>query len=67
MLILARKAGQAFRITPAAGLDPAMSVGELFSHGPIEIVVTDIGRSVVKIGIKAHKGLLVLREELEIL
>ncbi len=65
MLILTRKPGQSFKIQPAADLPPATPVGVLFTEGPIEIVVQRIYGHQVRIGIKAHDGFLILREELE--
>ena len=40
-------------------------MGALFAEGPIEIVVQRIQGQQVRIGIQAHEGFLILREELE--
>jgi len=65
MLILTRKPGQIIKIQPAADLPLTTPVGALFAEGPIEIVVQRVQGQQVRIGIQAHDGLLILREELE--
>ena len=64
MLILTRRTGQILAIEPRANLDPATPVGELFRDGPIEIIVCRIDCQQVRLGITAHSGLLVMRQEL---
>ncbi len=64
MLILTRRVGQSLIIGPGAGLDPSMSVGELFRQGPIEVVVSSMNGSRVKLSIVADRRLLILRDEL---
>lgn len=64
MLILTRKPGQRIRIEPAAAVDPATPVGELFASGPIELTVTGVAGHRVRIGIAAPAGLVILREEI---
>ena len=64
MLILTRKAGQVLKVAPHESVDPATPIGELFQDGPIEIVVTKIQGTQVRLGINAHASFLVLRDEL---
>ena len=64
MLILTRKPGQIITITHAADLDPATPVGELFIDGPMEICINRITGQQVRVGITAHPGFIILREEL---
>lgn len=64
MLILTRKPGQLLRIEPRPELDPSSTVGELFRGGPIRIVVGRVCGSQVRLGIQAHPGLAILRDEL---
>ena len=64
MLILTRRVGQSLMIGPGATLDPSMSVGELFSQGPIEVMVSSMSGGRVKLNIVADRRLLILREEL---
>ncbi len=64
MLILTRKVGHAVHIDLVEDLDPRTPVGELFSQGPIEIVVTGIRGEQVKLGLTADPRFRILREEL---
>lgn len=64
MLILTRKPGQLLTIGPDPSLDPATPVHELFLDGPIVLLVAGVRGSVVKLGIRAHPRLTILREEL---
>lgn len=64
MLILTRKPGQLLTIGPDPSLDPATPVLELFADGPIVLLVAGVRGSVVKLGIRAHPRLTILREEL---
>ena len=63
MLVLTRKPGQIIDITPAPSLDLTTTIGELFSHGPIEVIALAINGSQVRLGIRADLGFLVLRRE----
>jgi sRNA-binding carbon storage regulator CsrA len=65
MLVLTRKPGQCLKIRPLPSLDPTTTVAELFRTGPIEILVTRVEGDYVRIGVQAHPGLLIVREELE--
>lgn len=42
MLVLGRKVGEVVRIDLAEGVSPSLTVGDLFSRGPIEITVTKV-------------------------
>jgi len=64
MLLWGRRAGQGIRIGLAEGVGRGTTVGELFSTGPIEIVMICIDRSVVRVGIQADPRLKILRSEL---
>lgn len=63
MLYLTRKTGQSITIQPQDGLDFTTSIGELFSHGPIEIKINRVLRGSVRVGIKAHRQLCIHRDE----
>jgi len=65
MLILTRKIGQVLRVMPQEGVACGLTVGELFADGPMEIVVGKVDGKQVRIGLKAHRGLLVMRGEIE--
>jgi sRNA-binding carbon storage regulator CsrA len=64
MLVLTRRSGQSIRLAPDPGLDPATPVGELFKQGPIQIIILDIGPNRLRIGIEAHSGFSIARNEL---
>ena len=64
MLVLSRRAGEAVRIELADDVPPFLTVGDLFSQGPIEITVTRISNGAVRIGISADQRLTILRSEL---
>ncbi|HLQ25874.1 MAG TPA: carbon storage regulator [Acidiferrobacterales bacterium] len=63
MLILTRKPGQCIHIGPHESLDLTTPVGELFREGPIAVMVTHIEGGQVKLGIQAHRGFLILRDD----
>jgi sRNA-binding carbon storage regulator CsrA len=64
MLILTRKPGQILRIMPHEEAGP-LTVAELFAEEPMEIVVGKVDGKQVRIGVRAHRGLLIVRGELE--
>ncbi len=64
MLVLTRCRGEAIRLLPHPELDPATPIGELFKNGPIRIVIVDVGPNRMQIGINAHPGIIVVRDEL---
>lgn len=64
MLILTRKPGQVLRIVPHESLDLSMPISVLFEPGPIEVLVARIMGAQVRLGVTAHPGLLILREEI---
>ena len=64
MLVLTRRAGEIIRIQLAENVDPDISARQLFDYGPIELVVTQIHGTQVKLGIKADRRFLILRDEL---
>ena len=64
VLTLTRKNQEAIFINPDQGVDPNMTVAELFANGPIEIVVHRIKAGSAAISIKAPDELKVVRSEL---
>lgn len=65
MLILSRKVDQEIYIYPGDGLDPNMTVAELFSQGPIRVKLVEVRHSRdARLGIAAPDSLCVLRAEL---
>ncbi len=64
MLTLSRKNNQSIIITPAVGLDPNMTVSELFGQSKIEIHFNNIRNGTASISIDAPKCLDLMRSEL---
>jgi len=63
MLYLTRKTGQSITIQPQEGIDFATPIGELFSHGPIEIKIKRVLGDEVRVGIAANHQLSIHRDE----
>ena len=64
MLLLSRKPGQSITIQPDPNLDFTTPLGTLFTDGPIEVQVNQIGKGGVNLGITAHRQFCILRNEL---
>lgn len=64
MPLLTRKPGQSLTIYPQPSLDPATPVQRLFSEGPIRIRIAGVSGLLVRVGVDAHPGLCILRDEL---
>ena len=63
MLILTRHPGQIITIQPHASLRPATPIARVFAEGPIEILVARVCGQRVSLGIQAHEGFLIYRNE----
>jgi sRNA-binding carbon storage regulator CsrA len=64
MLILTRRTGQSVIIQLDPNIDPETPIKEFFSKEPLRLTVTHVNGNQVKVGIAAHPGLTILREEL---
>lgn len=64
MLVLTRKPDEDLVIRPALGLDPQMTVAELFAGGPLLVRVIGVNGRRVKVGVDAPLTLDVARSEL---
>lgn len=64
MLILTRRPGEALSIRPTWHLDPTTPVEQLFNEGAIQIAITGVRGTQVRLGVSAHKSFLILRDEL---
>lgn len=64
MLVLTRKRGESIKIYPADTLRPNARVQDFFSTGPIDVLVVRISRKEVKLAVRAHPDLVILRHEL---
>ena len=63
MLVLSRRADESIEIGPAEGIDPAMTLKELFSKGPIQITLLGGTGRRVKMGIEAPAELAIRRKD----
>lgn len=65
MLTLTRRVGETLVVEPFSDVDPGMTIGELFSNGPIIIAIHAVhNRNQVRLGIEAPDELSVVRTEL---
>ena len=64
MLFFTRTLGESVYIDLMEDIDPRTHVGDVFGRGPIELVITSIRGSEVKLGISADPALRILRAEL---
>jgi sRNA-binding carbon storage regulator CsrA len=63
MLNLTRRPGESIFIDLADSIDPGMTMGELFSDGPVEVVILGVKDNQVRVGTQASDRLTILREE----
>ena len=64
MLFLTRKPGQSLTIHPKPEVRPETPLAVLFEGGPIRVQVAHVHGQQVRLGLAAHSGLSILREEL---
>ena len=62
MLIVSRRDAESIVIRPADGIDPNMTLADLFQSGPIEITIFSAGGSRVKMGVQAPEELTIWRK-----
>jgi len=63
MLIVSRKNTESILIHPAKGVDPNLTLADIFNDGPIEITIfMSIGKS-VKMGVQAPRQLSIWRRD----
>ena len=63
MLVVSRKQNESIKIEPANGIDPSLTLRDVFAQGPIVVVVKHVGPRRVRIAIEAPSGLSILRSE----
>jgi sRNA-binding carbon storage regulator CsrA len=64
MLVLTRRPDESLIIQPAQGIDPTMTVAELFAAGPLVVEVLAVNGPQVRLGIDAPQALAIVRDEL---
>ena len=65
MLIVSRRNAESIVIKPGDGIDPDMTLRDLFENGPIEITVFSSTGSRVKMGVQAPDQLSIWRKDSE--
>ena len=63
MLIVSRKDAESIEIRPGDDIDPSMTLGDLFSGGPIEITIFSSNNNRVKMGVQAPAQLCIWRKK----
>lgn len=62
MLIVSRRDAESILIRPGDSTDPKMTLGDLFSGGPIEITIFSSTNNRVKMGVQAPEQLSIWRK-----
>ncbi len=63
MLIVSRRDAESIQIRPGDGIDPSMTLGDLFKEGPIEITIFSSNSNRVKMGVQAPTELCIWRKD----
>lgn len=63
MLIVSRRDSESILIRPDEGIDPNLTLADLFENGPIEIVVFSACDNRVKMGVRAPRQLSIRRKD----
>jgi sRNA-binding carbon storage regulator CsrA len=63
MLIVSRKDSESIEIRPNEGIDPQMTLADLFKAGPIEITIFSANSNRVKMGVQAPNALCIWRKK----
>jgi sRNA-binding carbon storage regulator CsrA len=63
MLIVSRRDAESILIRPSEGIDPKMTLADLFSAGPIEITIFSSNGNRVKMGVQAPEQLTIWRKK----
>lgn len=63
MLVVSRKENESITIEPAEGVDPSLTLREVFGQGPIVLTLTHVSPRRVRIVIDAPSALKIMRSE----
>jgi sRNA-binding carbon storage regulator CsrA len=63
VLVVSRKENESIRIEPLDGIDPSLTLHDLFAHGPIVVTLTHVGARRVRLVIEAPDALRISRSE----
>jgi len=64
MLAFTRKPGEYILLYPSHGLDPNMTVAELFNDGPVEVIFSELEDGNIRVAVDAPEQLVVVRNEI---
>ncbi len=62
MLIVSRRDAESILIRPGEGIDPSITLADLFQNGPIEITIFSANNNRVKMGVQAPEELSIWRK-----
>ncbi|MBT8098762.1 MAG: carbon storage regulator [Gammaproteobacteria bacterium] len=62
MLVVSRRDDESIEIRPGDGIDPSMTLADLFKTGPIEITIFSSNGNRVKMGVQAPEQLCIWRK-----
>jgi sRNA-binding carbon storage regulator CsrA len=65
MLVVSRKENESIKIEPLEGVDPSLTLREVFAQGPILLTLRHVGPRRVRIVIDAPAVLKIMRGEVE--
>jgi sRNA-binding carbon storage regulator CsrA len=63
VLVVSRKENESIRIEPLEGVDPSLTLHEVFAQGPIVLTLTHVGARRVRLVIDAPHTLKISRTE----
>jgi len=63
MLVVSRKENESITIEPLEGIDPSLTLREVFAHGPIRLTLKHVGARRVRIVIQAPSALKIMRSD----
>ena len=65
MLVVSRKENESIKIEPLDGIDPSLTLHEVFAQGPIVLTLKHVGARRVRIVVEAPGALRIMRTEPE--
>jgi sRNA-binding carbon storage regulator CsrA len=63
MLVVSRKENESITIEPREGIDPSLTLCEVFAQGPIRLTLKHVGARRVRIVIQAPTALKIMRSD----
>ena len=63
MLVVSRKENESIQIEPVDGIDPSLTLHEVFAQGPIVLTLKHVGSRRVRIVVEAPGALRIMRTE----